>query len=499
MTEPPSTSYDEVPYPSYPFPQTHPNRLATVAALFGLSPAPLEGCRILELGCASGGNLLPMAAAYPEWRLLGIDASRRQVAAGQAVILELGLPNVELRCDDIATLGNDLGPFDYILCHGVYSWVPRAVQDKILEICARCLAPEGVAYVSYNTYPGWHMRGIVRDMMCYHTAPFADPATRVAQARSLLDFLARSVPADGSPYGLLLKNELAFVQRRSDSYLFHEFLEADNSPLHFHQFVERAAAEGLQYLGEAEIRLMVAGNLPGEVENVLRALSGDLVRLQQYLDFLRNTGFRQSLLCHKHARLDGTRRPERLATLFVASPARPVSPAPDLRSGAAEEFRSDQGGLTTDRPIVKAAMVLLAENWPRPVRFDVLCREARSRLGGPPSPGAPAGPPDHQVLAASLLNGYLTTPLVELSCYPPRFQLAVSERPVASRLARLQAMTGIPVANMRHESVELGPADRQLLGLLDGTRDRPSLAAPRPDEAVDQTLRRLAGCALLVG
>jgi cyclopropane fatty-acyl-phospholipid synthase-like methyltransferase len=177
------TSYDEVPYESHPQTQTHPARLAAVATLFGLRPAPVETARVLELGCAAGGNLVPVAEAFPNATCLGVDASERQVADGRRLVERLGLPNLTLRRADVLDLGPDLGTFDYVICHGVFSWVAPPVQDKILRVCAEHLAPNGVAYVSYNTYPGRHMRGMIRDMMRFHARKFAAPADRVRQSR----------------------------------------------------------------------------------------------------------------------------------------------------------------------------------------------------------------------------------------------------------------------------------------------------------------------------
>src|SRR5262245_8757143 len=161
------TSYDVVPYESNVFSQSHPDRLATIATLLGMRPAPVTDCRVLELGCASGGNVIPMAVSLPGSRFVGIDLSSRQIEMGRRTVESLALTNLDLKQFDIRNLTKDVGQFDYIICHGVFSWVPREVQDKILEVCAQNLSPRGVAYVSYNTYPGWHMRGLIRDMMLY--------------------------------------------------------------------------------------------------------------------------------------------------------------------------------------------------------------------------------------------------------------------------------------------------------------------------------------------
>ncbi len=167
-----TTSYDRVLYPSYTHPQTHPDRLATLATLNGLQPAPAATSRILELACGQGGNLIPLAVSYPQSHCVGIDLSQRQIELGQQVVDSLGLKNIELRTQSILDFPADSEPFDYIIAHGVYSWVPEAVRSQILKICREHLAPQGVAIVSYNTFPGWHQRRMIRDMMLFHTKRF---------------------------------------------------------------------------------------------------------------------------------------------------------------------------------------------------------------------------------------------------------------------------------------------------------------------------------------
>jgi len=488
MSEAPGTSYDTVPYESHPFSQSHPDRLATVATLLGLQPPPVARCRVLELGCASGGNLIPMAVGLPESTFVGVELSRRQVADGQKVIDALGLKNIELRQMSILDVNADFGRFDYVIAHGVFSWVPTPVQDKILEICARNLAPNGVAYVSYNTYPGWHMRGMIRDIMCYHAEQFTEPLARVKQARILLDFLAKTVEKENTPYSLLLKNELELIRQSRDSYLFHDHLEEVNDPVYFYQFAKRAAAQGLRYLGEVDLRVMVPGNYPPEVENVLQMLSPDLIRMEQYMDFLRNRMFRQTLLCHQHLTPNYALRPEQLTAFHVASPAKPVNGTPDVRSTEFEAFRGPDGvTLNSREPVVKAAMVHLAEVWPQAVPFPALlavaqeraglCATAVSAVAGSHTTADTAVARDGEQLAQALLKCYTSasTSLVELHVRPPRFAHEVREQPVASPLARHQAALGNAVTNLRHELVALTPFARHVVRHLDGRRDRAAL------------------------
>ena len=135
--------------------------------------------------------------------------------------------NIELRHASILDVDASYGEFDYIICHGVYAWVPREVQDKILSIYAEHLTPNGVGHVSYNTYPGWHFRGMVREMLVYHSSGFTDPPTRIAAAKAMLGFLAQSAGQE-SPYGRILNAELDLLAKLPDYYLFHEHLEPDN-------------------------------------------------------------------------------------------------------------------------------------------------------------------------------------------------------------------------------------------------------------------------------
>jgi methyltransferase-like protein/SAM-dependent methyltransferase len=478
MPEAAASTYDDMPYDSHPFAQTHPDRLATVATLFGLNPPRLERCRVLELGCAAGGNLIPMALSLPRATFLGIDLSHRQVADGRATVQALGLKNVSLQHLSILDVGANWGPYDYIICHGVYSWVPPEVQDKILTICRQNLAPGGVAYVSYNTYPGWHLRSMIRRMMLYHASRFHETYLRVQQARALLDFLVESAGEQDTPYAGILKSELELLRSCQDGYLFHEHLEEFNEPLYFYEFIDRVAAKGLQYLGEADVSVMVPGHFSPGVQEVLQRLSPDTIHLEQYMDFLRKRMFRQTLLCHKHFTPSYKLCAEQLTAFHVASPARSLSETPDIRSPAPEQFRGPGGVTMTVRdPLMKAAVVHLSQVWPRAVLFEQLCQAARRLLGAVPVRPETLQEHDAERLGKALLSIYTgaSSGLIEFHLHPPQPVVELSPRPCASPLARLQAAQGHPVTTLRHNTCVLPEFDRQLLCLLDGSRDRSAL------------------------
>lgn len=466
---PATNSYDEVPYESYSYAQTHPSRLATIATLFGMTPPPVERCRVLELGCASGGNLIPMAEMLPGSQFVGIDLSARQIADGQKLVDQLGLPNITLRHASILDVNESYGLFDYIICHGVFSWVPDNVREKILAICAQHLTPQGVAYVSYNTYPGWHMRGMIRDMMRYHALRFDGAERQVKQARALLDFLARSAPQDGGAFAALLQSELEALRTRADHYLYHEHLEAVNDPLYFHQFAELAARHRLRYLGEARLTTMVPSNFGPEVQKALGVVAQDQIQAEQYLDFVRNRMFRETLLVRQEANMDWGIRPEAVHGLHVTTSRRfPDISLSDVCSAAVVHYETKSGvTLATSNPVLKAAVRVLTERWPATVPFTELDQIVAQMLQKPDD--------GKHALALAVLNTYVTSDVLELHAVPIT-AVTPTERPVAFGTARVQLMAGHQiVANCRHNQVQPGDLERRLVPLLDGTRDRVAL------------------------
>ena len=464
------TTYDEVPYQSHPFPQSQPDRLAVVARLFGLEPALPSRAKVLELGCAAGGNLIPLAARYPQGTFLGIDYSAVQVNAAQQQIAALGLSNIRIEQRDITDFSID-ETFDYVICHGVYSWVPEATRAAILRACREALTDRGIAYVSYNTYPGWRLREVVREAMLFHAGAQGDAQQRLAQGRAFLQFMQQaSDPA--SIFGQLLKIEPDMIANYRDDYVLHDHLEQDNAPCYFKDFMAHADNHGLAYLGEANFVEMLPQHLGAEVQRTLEQISaGNIIQTEQYMDFIRNRYFRQTLLVKRERIGDIQRniRAEQLATFHLSANIKTQRDV-NLTASTVATFESAQGRtMDVTEPIIKAALITLGLAYPRSVTFDDLFRAA-SELAQ--TRGAQQDTLLNALLALAV-NG-----LLDLHAEPVLFAGMRELRPQAFPVARHQASTGSTiVTNSRHEQVTLNVFQVALLGLLDGKHNWAALAA----------------------
>ncbi len=307
--------YDLVPYAGQPVVEAQCRRLETMAVMFHLSPAPPARAKILELGCGTADNLAWQALEYPEARFIGCDSSFNAVSAGRELIRELGLKNVDLRLQDIRDVDPSWGTFDYIFCRGVFSWVGPNVRQRILEIFRNHLAPQGVGYLSYNSFPGWAVREVVRNLMRLHTLGIDDPQKAISEAREILAIAAESHSIGGSFGPLLGRENIILKTRYDDSYVYHELLAEHNQPFYFEEFQKQIEAAGLQYVGDVEFAAMHTWDLPEKARASLAEMS--FLAREQYLDYLRGTMFRNSVLCLNEAPVDRRLEPTMLERFAV--------------------------------------------------------------------------------------------------------------------------------------------------------------------------------------
>jgi SAM-dependent methyltransferase/methyltransferase-like protein len=472
-------SYDAVAYPGFPYPDTHPDRLAVMAILHGLSPALVARCRVLEIACGEGANLIPMAYAAPDSEFVGFDLAGRPIERGQQRIRDLALTNVRLFQGDLLEAGPELGQFDYAIAHGVYSWVPEPVRARLLALCRESLAPNGIAFVSYATLPGGHLRNMIREIMLFRVRGMEDPQEKVSSALAFLRFVMNA-RKQGDPFRALIEEQLKSLEKRNPYALFHDELGEIHEPLLFTEFVDHVRRNGLQYLCEAVLPPPPdAANHP-ELAPTLANLAGDdLIAHEQVLDFLRMRMYRETLLCPAERELRRDPAPESFRRLLFSSQA---SSARATASGA--KIFTLPGGIKmeTSHPAVIALVDRLEAAWPRALSFAEM------------EPGVSAAGFSLDQDGAALLMRLVIAKFIELRAWKAPLAPAISSRPRASAIARHEARTRAHVTTLLHTTARLDdPLVRSFLQLLDGTRDRASvlnaLRAAHPDVPIEQLER----------
>jgi methyltransferase-like protein/SAM-dependent methyltransferase len=460
------TAYQEVLYPAGIFPQTHPDRLATIGTLRGMRPVSINSCRVLEMACGTGNNLIAMASNLSGSEFIGVDLAENAITSGKALVAGLGLENIRLHHLDVCHLNREeFGRFDYIIAHGLYSWVPASVREHILAASREMLNPQGIAYISYNAQPGNHLRDLSRGIMRYHVARFADPKEKIRQARGILKFLAES-RVNANSYVAALKTEFERVMNYTDEVFYHDDLSEINQAFYFQEFIAAAQRHRLQFLGEASPNELGPRNFAPEVITRLRELEGEseIVR-EQYKDFFLGRAFRETLLCHEEVPLASDFMSEKVCELFCSCDAIASEAKGDDESVL---FRRNEGSeVRIKHPQIAAALKYLCAQWPCAVSF-----EAALDIAGPEPTGAPESISVAQALTALYKAGF-----IEFHVTPPRVVNTVSKRPTSSSLARFQLQCGEFTSNQLHKPVKFAdPLSRQFILMLDGSRDKESIA-----------------------
>lgn len=301
------TIYSELGYKSMPFPYTTPATLEAYAALVGVSAPNPKTARVLELGATYGGNIISQALFNPDATFVGIELSQEQVEKGNEVIANAGLTNVSLIQSDIASIGSEIGTFDYIIAHGVYSWVDDGVKDALLRLIDEHLAEDGIAYISYNTYPGWHTMEEVRQLMMFSNRDKAqfNHKEKVLHGKTIGSIVGSQI----LKYDNLKERNSKFlgalrsVMQKDEYYVGHDHLEPNNDPVYFYQFNDHLGAHNLAYLCDADLTLSMVRSFDADIADTLDKLAlNDHVAQEQYLDFILDTTFRKSIICKaKHA------------------------------------------------------------------------------------------------------------------------------------------------------------------------------------------------------
>lgn len=461
MSEP---SYEEMPYEGHAIPASAPAVLALTARAHGGPCPPLERARVLELGCGDGANLLPLAFHHPDWTLVGVDASARAIAVAEEGARVLRLANVRFVHADVASFTPD-GEHDYVIAHGLYSWIDADRRAAVRRIMRTTLAAHGLAYVSFNALPAWGVRGRVRDALARTTSDIESARARTSALLAVL----------GEPsyeWAALLRRELERAAVATDGYLAHEYLAAHNEAFWLGDVARDFAREGMRYVGDATFD-RPEGFVHPELRARVRAMVSDPVAEEELIDLIAYRQLRAAVFARDDAPFAPAAGPELLDEARIASVVRATSDPFDPSPGIEETFVGPRGTeVRISSSLAKIAMLVFARDYPRAYRLSEVCAIAARLLAEQriaPEPDAKAK------LRAGLFDLWRHLE-VEVRLDAPELCTQPGVRPVASELARYEAACRPALTTPLHTALPIESIDRAIIRRLDGTRDRGELA-----------------------
>lgn len=364
-------AYTDVLYTGTPKPLAHPQRLAVLGSLAGVEVADPTRCRVLEIGCGNGAHLVWVASTLPATQCVGVDLAEPGIEAARRLAHAARAANTRFETRDV-TVFDDGAPFDYVIMHGVYAWVPEQIRADLLCACRRLLSPQGLAFVSYNANPGCRARQLVRDMMMFHAGGATSVADRLRLAREAVPLIHAAVPDQASTYSQVLAHEIERLAEYPDFLLFHDDLSPHYQPVLFADFVAHARNAGLDYVADSQ-RMQRANELPAELIERLGSRAADRIVLEQYADFVFGRSFRQSIVCRADApRVQAAARMD-LDGLRASAELTVIEPAGAAASTDQLAFEAPGGNrITLDQPALKRTLITVAEAFPASVPIRAL-------------------------------------------------------------------------------------------------------------------------------
>lgn len=492
------TTYDEIQYQDEAIKATSISHIHGVATLFGLKPQDPNRARVLELGCARALNLINLAYLHPKSKFVGVDLSKAQIEVANERITGLALGNIEAKHASILDIDQSWGTFDYIIAHGILSWVPDDVRQKIFSIFETNLSPQGIGYVSYNTYPGWHIRDPLRAYMLEAAKDHTEFNTRATAGREILAFLLRCMEAEETPISKCYQQEIKQMISMPNWYYIHDFMNDICQPFYFVNVIKDLKAHNLEYLGDSEIASMLPGNLSPKIQQALRQKAIDEIKVEHLMDFCSNRMFRRTLVVKKGTAISRKVFPSQLHNAYLSSP---MFPSTETEEESKVRFvHPNGGGLESSDPLLRQIVLQLHARWPD--NMNLLDLYAYVNLS-PESPKA-------LEIAEQLLRCAFAN-LVDISYFPYRCTPKIEEKPIASKVARYIAKQSTTIPTLRHDTAHLDAIEQQIISHLDGTHAKDELpklldqnvpeivksSAFSDDKGVDRFLEQFAKRGLL--
>jgi len=508
------SGYEDLPYPSYTFPQTSPDRLSTMGILHGMTPPDPANCRYIELGCGNGTNVAAMASMFPQGDFVGIDLSQTHINSAKKLAAEISIENAEFIVKNILDIDVDsLGQFDYIVAHGLFSWIPEIVRTKVLELIKACLAPNGVAYISYNALPGCYVRQIGWDLMQLRTSKIANIEDKITSAIDVLSLVGKE-SVEGSLSKGLYKTLISNVSTTNRANVFHDDLTPGNKPFYFLDFVELIRRYGMKFVCEAEPESLSENSISKTAKLELDKIASDPLEREQYIDFIDFAQFRMSIICRADIELSSSPDPAQLTKLYARSSLSAKVDDELICSADRVNFVDVDGrSMAVNHPLTKVALQKLGSSNPESIRINELMAQSEGFLR---SNGVKMEGEDVDRTLQFFLDLYVAR-LLSLFANEPVVANAPGEKPQVLAFNRWQAANGCECITSRlGENVGMSSdLVRATITMLDGTHDRKTLAKdlltkmniPESDFAeaesqlpavIDKNLSRFAELGLLV-
>ena len=439
-------------YPPMSHPLSDPAVSAVSARMAGLdTPAP-RSARILEIGCCSGHNLIPLAMRWPGAHFTGIDLAESSILEARERAATVGVGNIGFSAVDLMEFEPQGGPFDFIIAHGFFSWVPDEVKFSLLKFCRKHLSPSGIATISFNLECGWKPR-----------LPVIAKARAILQAGAEDEMSAlailRTVTAPDDPEIAIIDDMMA----KGPAILAFDDFGPVNDPWSLGNFVRAANQAGLRWLGESD----PAENFPAALgEDALAEIEvhgPSSLECQSAVDEKLGRTFRSVILCRDDAVVGEA---VSLETVLAFS----------LRAGSEP---SDFAAMRIHQTICSLAPACVP--WDR---VSVLLTDL-----------------DAVSLARSISQGIRRgwfRPRIE----PQIFPAAPPEFPRLDAFRLLCARRGLPVVDTWHQPCSFPVSHYQVLAAMDGSHSLSALGeisrSRCPELAFEPWIDHLAGRGFLV-
>ena len=468
------TISDNLTQVDYSFNYLSPEHFYTIGKFFGLNPPKIESARVLYVGLGASTAAINFASLYPQAKVVGLCDAKGLIEASTKQVKDLGINNIELKYISFADILDSVGEFDYIICNGVFSRVSKEQQLKILQVMKKSLTKNGIAHVGYNTLPGWNIVKTFRDMMRYHASIFEKNEDKLVQAELFVKFMLDSFAEEKSPYARFLRDEARILQSTDMGYVWNEYLSEESSQFYFSDFMDLANDAGLSYLGDTHLPSMYTGNLPAKAFEQLEAID-DIVRTEQYMDFITNRRFRNTLLCHDNLNIDRSVSEDVVDGLFIS-----VNMAPEIAMDKIDFtdektivnfiFQPHNLLFSTSSPLVKALAYAFNQS-----QFKFLTLEEIKKFVA--SKCTKMSPQDIDKSVKSSLLEMIIKGVAIIRAVKPKIAESISAFPEIGKLALSQATSDMPyITNQLNDTIPVNIIYKSVMKYLDGKNDLNQIA-----------------------